>query len=450
MNKILASFARNTVFANIAMFIFFLAGGMAVFVMIKEEFPEFSLDAISITVAYPGADPEEVEEGICQKLEEAVEGIEGIKQYTTTASENMGFGWIEVKENYDVGEVLDKVRNAVNAISTFPVNAEKPIISEFVLRNLVAAIYLAGDMAEAEIRQEIEAVLKRTSSGFLKTIGLWTPGQEDLPVAAFDGVDTVFHLAGKAHALSESASEEASYFQVNREGTRRVLEAAHRAGVRRFVFFSSVKAMGEGGPEELDETCALPPETPYGRSKRDAEELVLEGNYVPEPVVLRLTMVYGPGGKGNLERMIGAVARRRFPPLPEFGNSRSMVHVDDVIQAATLAAGSPRAAGRNYILTDGRAYSTRQIYEWICEALGRPVPRWRVPGEFLRAVALGGDIIGRVTGRRFFLDTDSLRKLSDSALYSSARIEKELGFSPRWDLRSALPEMVAAARGRAQ
>ncbi len=105
MEKILASFARNTVFANIILAVMFLAGGMAVFSMIKETFPEFSLDMITITVPYPGADPEEVEEGICLKIEQAIVGVEGVKQYTTTSSEGVGFAWIEVKTNYDTGDV---------------------------------------------------------------------------------------------------------------------------------------------------------------------------------------------------------------------------------------------------------------------------------------------------------------------------------------------------------
>nr|MBF0222528.1 efflux RND transporter permease subunit [Desulfobulbaceae bacterium] len=156
MKQVLSAFIHNTVFANIAMVIIFLAGGMAVFSMIKETFPEFSLDAISVTVAYPGADPEEVEEGVCLKIEEAIEGLEGIKQYTTTSSENSGFAWIEVKENYDVGDVLDKVRNSVNAISTFPLDAEKPIITEYVLRDLVSFLYLAGDMSERQLKEWAE------------------------------------------------------------------------------------------------------------------------------------------------------------------------------------------------------------------------------------------------------------------------------------------------------
>ena len=79
MKRVLAAFARNTVFANIVLVLIFLAGGIATKSMIRENFPEFSMDIITISVLYPGADPEEVEEGICQKIEEALEGLEGIK-----------------------------------------------------------------------------------------------------------------------------------------------------------------------------------------------------------------------------------------------------------------------------------------------------------------------------------------------------------------------------------
>ncbi len=260
----------------------------------------------------------------------------------------------------------------------------------------------------------------------------------ELPAA-----DVCFHLAGKAHALSETRQDEAAYFSINTDGTRKLLESCRAAGVRRFVFFSSVKAMGEGGAEAQDESAECRPETPYGASKREAERLVLEGGYVPEPVVLRLSMVYGPTRRGNLPRMIEAVARGRFPPLPETGNRRSMVHVEDVVEAALLAARHPRAAGQTYIVTDGRGYSTRQIHAWICDALGKPRPGWTLPLGVLQMVARLGDGVGALRQRRFAFDSQALDKLVGAALYSSARIERELGFQPQRDLRAALPEIVA-------
>ena len=158
MKRVLAAFARNTVFANIVLVMIFLAGGIATTSMIRENFPEFSLDMITISVLYPGADPEEVEEGICQKIEEAIEGLEGIKQYTTQSSENAGTAIIEVKEDYDVSDVLDRVRTKVNAISTFPVDAEKPVISEYMLKDPVMLLYLSGDMSERRIKEWSERI----------------------------------------------------------------------------------------------------------------------------------------------------------------------------------------------------------------------------------------------------------------------------------------------------
>jgi len=264
----------------------------------------------------------------------------------------------------------------------------------------------------------------------------------EMPAGALAGVDTVFHLAGKAHALSETKQDESGYFRINADGTRRLLEVVRAAGVRRLVFFRSVKAMGEGGDACLDESAPCEPKTPYGKSKLAAERLVLEGGCVPEPTVLRLPMVYGPTRKGNLPRMIEAVAGGRFPPLPEVGNKRAMVHVDDVVAAATLAAECPEAAGQVYIVTDGQAYSTRQIYEWIRAALGKGMPCRHIPMSLLKALAKIGDGIGRVRGRRFMFDSDALEKLMGSAWYSSAKIEQELGFRPAHNLRESLPGIV--------
>jgi multidrug efflux pump subunit AcrB len=153
MKKILAAFARNTVFANIVLTIIFVAGFMAAFSMIRENFPEFSLDMITITVAYPGADPEEIEEGISQKIEEAIEGIEGIKQYTSFSQEGVSQTWIDVKEDYKAEEIVEDVRTNVNAISTFPLDAEKPVIAEFILKDVVMVLYLSGDMSQRRIKE---------------------------------------------------------------------------------------------------------------------------------------------------------------------------------------------------------------------------------------------------------------------------------------------------------
>lgn len=262
------------------------------------------------------------------------------------------------------------------------------------------------------------------------------------PASVLHNVDTVFHLAGKAHALSETNQDAAEYFHINTEGAHRLLDAARAAGVRRFVFFSSVKAMGEGGDACLDESADCHPETPYGRSKLAAERLVLDGDFVREPIVLRLSMVYGPTLKGNLPKMIEAIRKGHFPPLPEMGNRRSMVSVDDVVQAATLAAERNIAIGQTYIVTDGQACSSRQVYEWICEALGKKIPNWKIPLPVFKGLAKIGDGVGCLRGRRFIFDSDALEKLTSSSWYCSDKIERELGFASNYRLRDSLPKIV--------
>ena len=108
-----------------------------------------------------------------------------------------------------------------------------------------------------------------------------------------------------------------------------------------------------------------------------------------------------------------------------------------------FAAERPEAAGQIYIVTDGQDYSTRQIYEWICEALHRPVPGWHMPLSVLRILAHIGDLIGTLSGRRFVFDCDALEKLVSSACYSSSKIERELGYTPGHQLRDSLPGIIA-------
>jgi len=158
MKRILAAFANNTVFANILLVMLFFIGGLAVKGMIRETFPEFSLDMITISVPFPGADPEEVEEGIARKLEDAVEGIEGVKQYTTRSRENVGTAVVEVQENYDLQKVINEVRTQINAISTFPADAENPVVSELTLKDPVMLLYVSGDMSERRIKEWAETV----------------------------------------------------------------------------------------------------------------------------------------------------------------------------------------------------------------------------------------------------------------------------------------------------
>ncbi|MCB1933554.1 MAG: NAD-dependent epimerase/dehydratase family protein [Candidatus Accumulibacter sp.] len=266
--------------------------------------------------------------------------------------------------------------------------------------------------------------------------------------AACRGVEVVFHCAGHAHAFgSLTADEAAMHWRINCEGTRNLVEAAGDAGVRCFVFLSSVKALAEPGECCVDEDFPGPPATAYGQAKLAAEQVVLEAGrrYRMHVVNLRLAMVYGFGGRGNLERMSRLVERGWFPPLPETGNHRSLVHVDDVVAAMRLVADDRRASGRTYIVAAYEAPSGRALFNALRSALGMRRCSWEVSELLLRLAAGAGDGLAAVTKRRMPFDTEVLDRLLGSAWYSPARIERELGWRTRVTLADGLAEMLGRA-----
>lgn len=264
---------------------------------------------------------------------------------------------------------------------------------------------------------------------------------------ACEGVGCVFHCAGYAHAFSSSDPD--AHWRINFEGTRNLLIAAGEAGVRRFVFLSSVKAMAEPGDVCVDEDWPGEPASPYGRAKRAAEEAVLEAGakYGMHVVNLRLAMVYGRGGRGNLERMARGIRAGWFPPLPDSGNRRSLVHVDDVAAAMRLVAQAPAADGRTYIVADPKAYSGREIYDAIRRVFGKAPVRWHMPPVLLRAGGWLGDALGGFSGRSMPLNSEAVERLLGSACYSPSRIGRELGWQARIGLDEGIREMLSTDRG---
>jgi UDP-glucose 4-epimerase len=290
--------------------------------------------------------------------------------------------------------------------------------------------------------RRVRAVMRRPVTGPWDEAVSLDLGTQPVPSGLLADVDCVFHLAGKAHALAEGPEAEEEYRRANTISTLDLLEAARAEGVRCFVYFSSVKAVDDSGAPGHPPAAS----TPYGRSKLAAEQAVLTGDAVPHPVVLRPALVYGPNPKGYLELLVRAVRAGWFPPLPESGNGRSMIHRDDLAEAAILCAADPRARGRSYVVTDGIPYSTRQIYELILAALGRQVPTWSLPPGLLRLAALGGDGLERLLGRRLPLDSEILEKVLGSALYDGEPIRRQLGFRPQRTLSDSMAEIVATTR----
>ena len=269
-----------------------------------------------------------------------------------------------------------------------------------------------------------------------------------IPPNLFEGIDTVYHLAAKTHDVYETDAARGDYWTINLEGTQRLLESTRGHHVRRLVFVSSVKAQAEQTPQQIDESTPAEPTTAYGQSKLAAERLVMTeaARRGFEAVCLRFPLVYGPGQRGNLVRMIAAIDRGRFPPLPAGSNRRSMLHVENAVDALMLAGSHPAAAGQTYTVTDASPYSTREVYDLIRNALGKAPVTWTVPVWAFRTMALAGDAAHKLLGRRVGFDSEALQKLLGSAWFSAERISRELGYRPKHALGEAMPTLVAEYR----
>ena len=251
-------------------------------------------------------------------------------------------------------------------------------------------------------------------------------GSEKIPYAALESVDTVFHLAGLAHDVKNPLTSSNLYYDVNVTATIDLAKAAADCGVKSFIFVSSTKA--GGNPifgSCADEGDQLEPEGIYGKTKREAEIKLLKiaENSDMNISIIRPALVYGPNMKGNLKSMLTAVKKGFFPPLPDTGNIRSMIHVDDLVHAILLISESEHSNGEIYIATDGESYSSRDIFNTMRDVEGKRPLKWSVPKFVFLLLAL---ISPRI---RYKID-----KLLGDQCYSSKKL-KSLGFVPKRKLK---------------
>ena len=251
-------------------------------------------------------------------------------------------------------------------------------------------------------------------------------GQDRIPKRTLESIDTVFHLAGFAHDMQDSSKVEELYRAINVDATVELAKLAVESGVKRFLFISSVKAGGGlASGKCINESDQNEPEGVYGKSKREAELKLLKiGNESGMHVsIIRPSLVYGPNVKGNLQLMLSGVKKGWFPPLPETNNKRSMIHVDDLVLAIVFVADDDRASGEIFIATDGTPHSSREIYNAMCSALDKSIPKWSVPKFLFDMASLASPRIKY-----------KLNKLLGDECYSSAKLES-LGFKAQKTLK---------------
>jgi nucleoside-diphosphate-sugar epimerase len=252
--------------------------------------------------------------------------------------------------------------------------------------------------------------------------------------------DCVIHLGARVHVMrDESPDPEAAFNATNVTGSLRVAAAARAHGVRRFVYVSSIKAVGErdfGVP--LAETVAPDPQDAYGRSKLRAErELARFGDAEGlEVVVVRPPLVYGPGVRANFLRMMDAVARGLPLPLGAIAARRSLVFVDNLADALLRCAADPRAAGACFHVADDDAPSVTGLLRLLGDALGRPARLFPVPPGVLRA-------LGTLTGRRAAID-----RLTGGLWIDAGHLQRALDWTPPYSTQDGLAATAAWYRSR--
>ena len=251
------------------------------------------------------------------------------------------------------------------------------------------------------------------------------------------GIDAVVHCAARAHRLHDAASDPlAAFREVNAAGTLRLAQQAVGRGVRRFVFISSIKVNGEATApgRAFSETDAPSPQDPYGASKLEAEQGLGEIARASgmEVVIIRPPLVYGPGAKGNLHRLMGWIARGVPLPLALVRNRRSLIGLENLSSAIALALTHPDAAGKTYLVSDQQDFSTPELIRTLARGMGRKPRLWPAPVALLRA---GGAITGLGS---------EIGRLVDCLVVDSGLISRELGWRPQQAPAHGLEEMGRA------
>lgn len=299
----------------------------------------------------------------------------------------------------------------------------------FVGPALVEALMRRGHRVRVALRRDTAPLpgVEYTMTGALGPATDWRP--------ALIGVSAVVHLAARAHVMAEEPDALSRFRAVNAAGTRHLAEAAAASGVRRFVFLSSVKAMGESSPPgiRLDETHAARPEDAYGISKREGEVALTEvaASSAMAAVIVRAPLVYGPAVKGNFLRLMRLVDRGLPLPFGAVANRRSLIARANLASALTLCLEHEAAAGRTFLVADDEDLSTPELIRRLGRALGRSPFLLPVPPGLLRGAA---GLAGRAA---------ELARLTGDLAVDSSAIRTELGWKPEVGVDQALAETAA-------
>ena len=254
---------------------------------------------------------------------------------------------------------------------------------------------------------------------------------------ALAGVEAVVHAAARVHVMDDAATDPlAECRRVNVQGALHLARQAAAAGVRRFVFISSIKVNGEstlpGQPFTADDVPA--PQDPYGVSKMEAEqglrELAAETGM--EVGIIRSPLVYGPGVKANFAALMRAVQRGWPLPLGAVHNQRSLVALDNLVDFIVTCITHPQAANQTFLVSDGQDLSTTELVRGMAQAAGvsarlLPVPVW--------ALQAGASLLGKA---------DVVQRLCGNLQVDISKARRLLGWVPPMSVEEGLRQAMTA------
>lgn len=251
---------------------------------------------------------------------------------------------------------------------------------------------------------------------------------------ALCGVEVVIHLAARVHVLEDlSAAPLVEYLKTNLQGTANLAQQAARARVKRLVYVSSIKVNGEATQDQpfSDQTAANPQDI-YAISKWEAEQALhkISAETGMEVVILRPPLVYGPGVKANFMRLLTWVDNRLPLPLASVDNLRSMIYLGNLVDALCVCVDHPAAAGKTYLVSDGKDVSTPDLIRVIADAMGKPVRLFPFSQVLIRILA---GLVGKAA---------DANRLLGSLRIDSSRICLELGWAPPYSLEEGIRHTV--------
>ena len=264
-------------------------------------------------------------------------------------------------------------------------------------------------------------IIAPEKEGVVKTFS-W----DDLHEGRVPEVDSVIHLAGKAHDTKNQAAAEL-YFKVNRDLTIKTFDYFCSHDIKKFIFFSTAKAAADKVDGVLTEDVIPAPVGPYGESKIAAEQYILNTmknrpfNFERRGVyIFRPCMIHGPGNKGNLNLLYNVVKKGVPWPLGAFENRRTFTSVENICFAVNGVLTKDVESGI-YNMGDDEALSTNELIEIICQSLGKRAHIWKLPKGLMNGVAKVGGWL------HLPLNPERLRKLTENYISSNAKIKAALG-----------------------